>query len=115
MAAKKIQSRAARPGVSCRTVGLVLVLASLWGCSSDINPEADGIPAQCLNLLYSPAKLQACCPDSAPPDCSTKPDGYPGFGCTPNCAQYPDAGFPCSGAGSYCTCSCQGGSWQCGC
>lgn len=42
-----------------------------------------------------------CCPDP-PPDCTSKPDGYPGYACVP-----PPA--------SFCSCSCQGGMWQCAC
>jgi len=73
----------------------------------------------CTNLLYdTPIKLR-CCPDAVPPDCSTKPDGYPGYFCTPPCETHPDAGWSCSQrggvVGSYCECTCQGGSWQCGC
>jgi len=39
-----------------------------------------------------------CCP-TTPPDCSDKPNGYPGYGCI--------AGF--------CSCGCNGGEWSCAC
>ena len=42
-----------------------------------------------------------CCADT-PPDCTEKPDGYPGYGCTP-------WGQP------LCLCNCAMGKWWCGC
>jgi hypothetical protein len=42
-----------------------------------------------------------CCSKTAP-DCSNKPDGYPGYGCTPS-------------PGSFCACTCERGQWLCGC
>jgi hypothetical protein len=77
--------------------------------------DARAPEGQCLNLLYHPPVYEPCCPDPAPPDCSDKPEGYPGFMCVPNCEAYPDAGYPCSIGGSYCTCKCSGGKWACFC
>jgi|HubBroStandDraft_2_1064218.scaffolds.fasta_scaffold961557_1 hypothetical protein len=42
-----------------------------------------------------------CCPVPAP-DCSDKPDQYPGYICTPRDAPY-------------CSCNCQQHVWSCGC
>ena len=62
-------------------------------------PDADHAPA-CKNS-FSGGQLTPCCP-SDKLDCPGKPDGYPGFGCTP-------------GSGSFCSCSCSGGEQLCGC
>lgn len=55
---------------------------------------------QCRNS-FSGGQLTPCCPE-AKLDCSGKPDGWPGFGCTP-------------GQDSFCSCTCQGGQQVCGC
>jgi hypothetical protein len=44
---------------------------------------------------------QPCCPATTP-ECADKPDGYPGYACTP-------------APQSFCSCSCNGGQWTCGC
>jgi hypothetical protein len=44
---------------------------------------------------------EPCCPAKTP-ECTDKPDGYPGYACTPA----PD---------SFCSCQCSGGHWACGC
>lgn len=43
----------------------------------------------------------ACCPEPAP-DCSDKPDGYPGYHCV-------------SRDNQYCSCACQSAKWTCAC
>jgi hypothetical protein len=62
-------------------------------------PDASHAP-QCRNS-FSGGSLTPCCP-SGSLDCAGKPDGYPGFGCTP-------------GNGSFCSCSCSMGMQVCGC
>lgn len=62
-------------------------------------PNASHAP-QCKNS-FSGGELTPCCPEGQLV-CAGKPDGYPGFGCTP-------------GDGSFCSCSCYGGTSQCGC
>lgn len=62
-------------------------------------PNASNAP-QCRNQ-FSGGALTPCCAAGSL-DCSGKPDGYPGFGCTP-------------GDGSYCSCTCYGGAVVCGC
>ena len=58
----------------------------------------------CFNLLDS--SCTPCCP-STKPDCTGKPDGYPGYACTPG---------PSGAEGSaYCSCLCANGMWQCAC
>ena len=71
-------------------------LAGVVACG----PNASNAP-QCRNQLFSGGALTPCCPGGSL-DCSGKPDGYPGFGCTP-------------GDGSYCSCNCFGGAQACGC
>jgi len=48
---------------------------------------------------------EPCCP-ATPPDCSTKPDGYPGYSCTEGSTASPS---------SFCSCRCWSGVWSCGC
>jgi hypothetical protein len=62
-------------------------------------PNASHAP-QCKNS-FSGGQLTPCCPQGNV-DCAGKPDGYPGFGCTP-------------GDGSFCSCTCYAGAQQCGC
>ena len=70
-------------------------------------PSTGGVPSTggaadgglCMNSFSG--MPEPCCPKT-PPDCSTKPDGYPGYGCTPS-------------PGSFCSCTCEGGQWLCGC
>lgn len=62
-------------------------------------PDADHAP-QCANS-FGGGELTPCCADGKL-DCSDKADGYPGFACTP-------------GPGSFCSCTCSGGAWLCGC
>lgn len=61
-------------------------------------------PAACPNAFSS--SCEPCCP-AAKPDCTDKPDGYPGYNCTP--APSGEEGA------SYCSCSCYAGDWQCLC
>lgn len=64
------------------------------------NSGAPELPIQvCLDSFSS--SCEPCCP-ATPPDCSDKPDGYPGYRCT-------------VANGSYCSCQCGSGQWQCGC
>ena len=62
-------------------------------------PDASHAP-QCHNS-FSGGSLTPCCA-SGGLDCAGKPDGYPGFGCTP-------------GEGSFCSCTCSQGQSLCGC
>jgi hypothetical protein len=62
-------------------------------------PNASNAP-QCRNQ-FSGGALTPCC-SVEKLDCNGKPDGYPGFGCTP-------------GDGSYCSCNCFGGAQACAC
>jgi hypothetical protein len=59
-------------------------------CPNYFSVQPDGAPS-----------LTRCCPDPAP-DCSDEPDGFPGYACTPP-------------TNPYCSCSCQGHVWWCGC
>jgi hypothetical protein len=61
-------------------------------------PNAAQAP-QCRNS-FAGGELTPCCPASL--DCQIKPDGYPGFGCTP-------------GDRSFCSCTCSQGQELCGC
>jgi len=63
---------------------------------------AEAPPSACFNEFDH--ACSPCCP-ATPPDCTGKPDGYPGYSCTP---------APGSG-NTFCACACGGGSWQCGC
>jgi hypothetical protein len=51
-----------------------------------------------------------CCP-STPPDCTGKPDDYPGYLCTPDCADYGYTGQGCGAA--WFACSCSHERWVC--
>jgi hypothetical protein len=69
------------------------------------NGDTPELPVQvCLNHLSS--SCEPCCP-ATPPDCSDKPDGYPGYSCTPAPATPTSA--------SYCSCACNHGAWACPC
>jgi hypothetical protein len=71
-----------------------------WEYKSVI-PCAPDAP-QCHNgNAFSGGALTPCCA-SGGLDCTGKPDGYPGFGCTP-------------GEGSFCSCTCSQGKSICGC
>lgn len=69
-------------------------LAGIVACG----PNASN-PPQCWNMFNN--GTTPCCPGGSL-DCTGKPDGYPGFGCTPS-------------FNSYCSCTCFGGGAQCGC
>lgn len=58
-------------------------------------------PPGCYNFNAFSSSCEPCCP-TATPDCTGKPDGYPGYSCTPS-------------ANSSCSCSCGAGNWSCGC
>ncbi len=77
------------------------------------NPANDsastpGVPGRGCFDAFS-GSCEPCCDDAngKKPDCTGKADGYPGYGCTP----HPDD----RSAPSYCSCSCESQSWQCGC
>ncbi len=76
------------------------------GAGSGNSAGAPSSPeAKCLNRFAD--VCQPCCAAQAP-DCTDKPDGYPGYDCTPLATTdniYYD----------YCTCSCSGGNWRCAC
>ena len=76
-------------------------MGGVWKYSSVVpcGPDASRAP-QCKNS-FSGGALTPCCP-AANLDCAGKPDGYPGFGCTP-------------GENSFCSCSCYGEMQTCGC
>jgi hypothetical protein len=50
---------------------------------------------------FSGGTLALCCPDPVP-DCTGKPDGYPGYHCVAR-------------DNHFCSCACNGGQWSCGC
>ena len=56
-------------------------------------------PAACFDLFNS--VCEPCCP-ATQPDCSDKPDGYPGYACV-------------STANAFCSCTCGAGMWNCAC
>jgi len=68
------------------------------GHESGDTPPAAGPPA-CFNALSS--SCEPCCVTPTP-DCTGKPNGYPGYRCTPE----PD---------SFCSCACTSEAWSCGC
>jgi hypothetical protein len=68
------------------------------GTGGDPNVADGGLNCQ---DEFSGGTPSRCCAKT-PPDCTNKPDGYPGFGCTP-------------GKQSFCSCNCSGGTWICGC
>ena len=53
----------------------------------------------CFNRFSSSCEI--CCP-AQQPDCTTEPDGYPGYLCT-------------SLDNAFCSCACAAGQWNCGC
>jgi len=63
----------------------------------DTAPEAG--PRACFNLFSH--SCEPCCPTQTP-ECTGKPDGYPGYRCT-------------QAANSYCSCACASEQWSCGC
>ena len=72
-----------------------------------VHPEQsqkdDGTPPHACYNQFSHS-CEVCCPETAP-DCSDKPDNYPGYTCTPDDP----------GNASYCACDCERGEWVCGC
>jgi hypothetical protein len=84
----------------------VATLCDLQNPANDppVNPD---IPARgCFNGASS--TCEPCCDDANDkhPDCTGKPNGYPGFECTPHMVQ---------GDITYCFCSCDGEQWNCAC
>jgi len=73
--------------------------------SSGATPTGDDAapPAACPDAFSS--SCAPCCP-AIMPDCAGKPDGYPGYSCTP---------APTNSGASFCSCGCAAGEWQCGC
>lgn len=71
--------------------------------NGDAGASNSGAPEEPVRACFDnlSGTCQPCCPAS-PPDCSDKPDGYPGYGCSPSW-------------GSYCSCSCNRGQWICPC
>jgi len=62
-------------------------------------PESGPALTACYNAFGS--TCEPCCPTTTP-ECADKPDGYPGYACTP-------------APKSFCSCTCNGGQWRCGC
>src|SRR6478609_6101064 len=62
------------------------------------NQPIDGPPRACYDRFAH--SCEPCCP-TPEPECSHKPDGYPGYACTPDT----------SGDRAYCSCQCSGGEW----
>jgi hypothetical protein len=60
----------------------------------------DALPKNCIDQ-WGGGQPAVCCPEPAP-DCTGKPDGYPGYGCVERQNQF-------------CACQCQGGTWTCTC
>lgn len=63
-------------------------------------PAPGGRPKDCVDEFNSGTPAP-CCPDP-PPDCSAKPDGYPGYHCVDRHNQF-------------CSCKCNLGQWMCAC
>jgi len=87
-------------------VELVLTDSTVATCAEGASNAVDDSGARltrdaplCFNAYSS--TCAPCCPDPAP-DCTDRPDGYPGYTCTLS-------------SGSYCSCSCNGGEWSCAC
>jgi hypothetical protein len=69
----------------------------------ELTPANGGNPPRaCLDQFSM--SCQVCCPNPTP-DCSGKPNGYPGYDCSPSTPDNP----------SYCSCSCLNGRWDCAC
>jgi hypothetical protein len=68
------------------------------GTTSSAAPAQEP-PAACFDLF---SRTCAPCCEATPPDCSDKPDGYPGYKCV-------------SRENAFCSCSCGAGSWKCAC
>jgi hypothetical protein len=67
-------------------------------------PVRPNVPARACFNGFS-ATCEPCC-DTTPPDCTSKPQDYPGYDCTPS---GDDGGV------SYCSCSCDHQQWTCEC
>jgi hypothetical protein len=65
-----------------------------------VDAAPDALPKNCIDALGG-VQPAVCCPEPAP-DCTGKPDGYPGYFCV-------------SKQNQFCTCNCQGGAWMCAC
>jgi len=63
----------------------------------DTPPEPG--PSACYDAFSN--SCQPCCPTPTP-DCAGKPNGYPGYSCTP-------------APNSFCSCQCASGTWDCAC
>jgi len=70
-------------------------------------PPNPAIPARGCFDAWS-ATCEPCCDNAhdKDPDCTGKPEGYPGFACTPPIDH---------GRVSYCSCSCEAEQWTCAC
>ena len=92
------------PGACARGSTLCSPASSSNGQAGAPGGAGAGTPVEaCVDAFSS--SCAPCCPDT-PPDCSDKPDGYPGYPCTPK---------PTSAGASFCSCTCGAGEWQCGC
>ncbi len=74
----------------------------------EVYPGVEAGTKLCPN--FSSQDYTPCCP-ADPPDCTGKPNGYPGYICTPDCANYQDAGQSCAQA--WFACNCQNERWMC--
>lgn len=84
---------------ACICSAILVVVATACGGRAT-RGNRDGGVYDCVDLFYggTPAR---CCPDP-PPDCTNKPNGYPGYPCV-------------DPHNEYCSCSCGAGSWSCAC
>jgi hypothetical protein len=70
---------------------------NLKGVARGSDEDAGVVPPASCFTIYG---CLPCCSDPLP-DCTNKPNGYPGYSCAPG--------------GDYCSCQCSSGKWYCGC
>ena len=73
-------------------------------------PDEDVPPRACFNKFSR--SCQPCCAATAP-DCRDKPDGYPGYECTP--VAPPDPDDRSEEKNPWCSCRCNDAEWACSC
>ena len=77
------------------------------GAGQDVEPGYDPASLKCRDLFTNGGMAAPCCPKIIP-DCTDKPEGYPGPNRVWRCVQGPTTE-------SYCSCQCLYGQWSCGC